>query len=227
MDVVTVKANEMNESLKHWNAWFDGAANPNPGRRGIGGLLTGPHGERIEISCDIGHGTNNEAEYAALIAVLDAAIEAGVQSLTIYGDSQLVIKQVSGEWLINAKSLVPMCQTVIALKKEIPRVTISWIPRDENGEADALSKKAIGTLSDEAVDSSIWTTPTEIGKIFGLSGIAMGKRMDSAHLRAGGKPTQLALDTQCALLVEHHFGHKVFWHRKNLPAALKAALLLD
>lgn len=217
----------MNENPKGWNAWFDGATNPNPGRRGIGGLLTGPNGERIEISRDIGHGTNNEAEYAALMAVLDAAIDAGIQDLTVYGDSQLVIKQVSGEWLINAKSLVPMCQTVIALKKEIANVNILWIPREENGEADALSKKAIGTLGDGPVDPTIWTTPTEIGKIFGLSGVAMGKRMDSAKLRAGGKPTQLALDTQCALLVEHHFGHKVFWHRKNLPAALKAALLLD
>ena len=59
-----------------WKAWFDGATNPNPGERGIGGVLKGPAGERIEISENIGFGTNNEAEYAALMAVLDAAIDA-------------------------------------------------------------------------------------------------------------------------------------------------------
>lgn len=217
----------MNENPNAWQGWFDGATNPNPGARGIGGLLLGPAGERIEISQEIGHGTNNEAEYAALIAVLDAAVEARVQDLTVYGDSQLVIKQVSGEWLINAKSLVPMCQTVIALKKEIARVKLLWIPREENGAADALSKKAIAAPGGEVVDETIWTTLTEIGKVYGLSGVAMGKRLDSAKLRADGKPTQFALESSCALSVEHHFGHKVFWHRKNLPATLKALLLLD
>ncbi|MFZ4539093.1 ribonuclease HI family protein [Propionivibrio sp.] len=216
----------MTDEQTGWTAWFDGAANPNPGSRGIGGLLKGPRGERIEISSAIGSGTSNEAEYAALIAVLDAACEAGIQELTVYGDSQLVIKQVNGEWLINSKSLVPMCQTVLALMADIPNVIIRWIPRAENGEADALSKKAIGGDAEGPVDRKIWTTPTEIGKAYRLSGIAMGKRMDSAKLRAGGKPTQLAIDTHCALVVANHFGHDVFWHRTNLPAALKAAQLL-
>lgn len=59
-----------------WKAWFDGATQgSNPGVRGIGGLLLGPSGERIEIAEEIGMGTNNEAEYMALMAVLDAAIE--------------------------------------------------------------------------------------------------------------------------------------------------------
>ena len=58
-----------------WKAWFDGATQgSNPGVRGIGGLLLGPSGERIEIAEEIGMGTNNEAEYMALMAVLDAAI---------------------------------------------------------------------------------------------------------------------------------------------------------
>ena len=210
-----------------WQGWFDGATNPNPGERGIGGVLKGPAGERIEISENIGFGTNNEAEYAALMAVLDAAIDAKVQKLEVFGDSQLVIKQVSGEWLINSKTLVPMCRSVLDLKAQIPSVVMRWIPRDQNSEADALSKRAIGVSEPAPVDRTVWMKVTDIGKPFGLSGIALGKKMDLAKLRENGKPTQLALDKGCALRVENGFGHDTYWHRQLLPAALREALLLD
>lgn len=211
-----------------WQAWFDGATkNANPGIRGIGAILKGPAGELIEIAQEIGHGTNNEAEYCALMAVLDAAADAGVKSLVVYGDSQLVIKQVSGEWLINAESLVPLCKTVLKLKAQIPEVHLRWIPREQNIEADALSKRAIGVVAAAPLDRTVWMKITEIGKPFGLSGVALGKRMDAAKLREGGKPTQLALDKGCALRVENNFGHEDFWHRKLLPAALREAMLLD
>ena len=215
-------------STNTWHAWFDGATkHANPGIRGIGALLKGPAGQYIEIAQEIGHGTNNEAEYCALMAVLDAAVEAQVQDLVVYGDSQLVIKQVTGEWLINAPGLVPFCKTVQELKVQIPKVHLIWIPREENGEADALSKRAIGIVAPVPLDRTVWMKITEIGKPFGLSGVALGKRMDAAKLREGGKPTQLALDKGCALRVENSFGHEDFWHRKLLPAALREAMLLD
>lgn len=211
-----------------WYAWFDGATkHSNPGVRGIGGVLKGPAGERIEIAENIGAGTNNEAEYCALIAVLDAAVAARAQQLVVHGDSQLVIRQVNGEWLINSPSLVPLCQTVLELKAQIPAVSLRWIPREENGEADELSKRAIGIAAPVPLDRSVWMKITEIAKPFGLSGVALGKRMDAAKLRAGGKPTQLALDKGCAMRLENHFGHEDFWHRKLLPAALREAMLLD
>ena len=211
-----------------WHAWFDGATkHSNPGIRGIGAVLKGPAGQIVEIAQEIGEGTNNEAEYCALMAVLDAAVDAGVQDLVVYGDSQLVIKQVSGEWLINAQALVPLCKTVIELKAQIPKVALRWIPREENSAADALSKRAIGVAAAQPIDRSVWMKITEIGKPFGLSGVALGKRMDAAKLREGGKPTQLALEKGCALRVENNFGHEDFWHRKLLPAALKEAMLLD
>ncbi len=211
-----------------WNAWFDGATKEsNPGLRGIGGVLKGPAGERIEISEEIGQGTNNEAEYAALMAVLDAAVEAKVENLVVHGDSQLVVRQVNGEWFIKAKELVPMCKTVLELKGQIPNITIRWIPREENSEADALSKKSLGVIDKESIDRTVWMKITDIGKPFGLSGVALGKKMDSAKLRVNGKPTQLAIEKGCALRVPNGFGHDDFWHRKLLPAALREAYLLD
>ena len=211
-----------------WSAWFDGATKAtNPGERGIGGVLKGPAGEHIEISESIGFGTNNEAEYAALMAVLDAAVEAKVQHLDVYGDSQLVVSQVNGEWLIKAKELVPLCRTVLNLKAQIPNVTLRWIPREQNSEADALSKKALGVLDKDSIDRTVWMKISEIGKPFSLSGVALGKKMDLAKLRENGKPTQLAIEKGCALRVPYGFGHDDFWHRKLLPAALREARFLD
>jgi len=211
-----------------WYAWFDGATkHSNPGVRGIGAVLKGPAGQIVEIAQEIGQGTNNEAEYCALMAVLDAAVTAQVQNLIVYGDSQLVIKQVNGEWLINAPGLVHFCKTVLELKALIPNVSLRWIPREENTEADVLSKRAIGIAAPEPLDRTVWMKITEIGKPFCLSGVALGKRMDAAKLREGGKPTQLALDKGCAIRVENNFGHDDFWHRKLLPAALREVMLLD
>ena len=185
-----------------WHAWFDGATkHTNPGIRGVGALLKGPDGQHIEIAQEIGHGTNNEAEYCALMAVLDAAVEAQVQDLVVYGDSQLVIKQVTGEWLINAPGLVPFCKTVQGLKAQIPQVRFIWIPREENSEADALSKRAIGVAAPQALDRSVWMKITEIGKPFrlvrrgagqadGCRQIARRRQADPARPRQGLCPAR-------------------------------------
>lgn len=211
-----------------WYAWFDGATkDTNPGLRGIGGVLKGPNGERIEIAQEIGYGTNNESEYAALLAVLDAAVTAKVQRLVVRGDSQLVINQVTGKWLISAKDLVPLCQSAMALKAQIPYVTLEWIPRDQNTEADALSKRALGVVDKETMDRNVWMKITAIAKPFGLSGVALGKKMDLAKFRENGKPTELAVSRGLALRVPNGFGHDDYWNRQLLPAALREKLLLD
>lgn len=211
-----------------WNAWFDGATKgTNPGIRGIGGVLKGPGGERIEISEEIGHGTNNEAEYAALMAVLDCAIQAKVKRLVVHGDSQLVINQANGAWLIKAKELAPLCNTVMALKAQIPSVKLLWIPRTENAEADALSKQALGVIDLNTIDRTVWMKISEIAKPFGLSSVALGKKMTKAKLRENGKPTPLAIDKGVVLRVPNNFGYDDYWHRQLLPAALREALFLD
>ena len=211
-----------------WKAWFDGATQgSNPGVRGIGGLLLGPSGERIEIAEEIGMGTNNEAEYMALMAVLDAAIEVGAQHLEVFGDSQLVINQVNGAWFIKAKELLPLSKTVIELKAQIAQVTLRWIPREENSEADALSKKALGIIDSDAIDRTVWMKIADIARPFGLSSVALGKKMTKAGLRHNGKPTELAVQLGCVLRIPNRFGHDDYWHRQLVPAVLRKTLFLD
>lgn len=135
-----------------WQAWFDGSAHPNPGRLGIGGLLLGPAGERIEISERAGHGNSGEAEYLALVALLEAAVAARPGVLAIYGDSQVVIGDVAGgvgaAGGAGAAGLEQHRERALDLLAQLEksgRVTLHWVPRHRNGEADRLSQQAIAS----------------------------------------------------------------------------------
>jgi ribonuclease HI len=134
-----------------WRAWFDGSAHPNPGRCGIGALLTGPAGERIEISRPAGYGNSSEAEYQALIALLEAAVQTGASSLTVYGDSQVVINDVGAAPDGQAQVLRELRTAAVALIAQLDDVTLRWIPRHKNPEADALSQRAVAAWEGETV----------------------------------------------------------------------------
>ncbi len=128
-----------------WRAWFDGSAHPNPGRCGIGALLTGPDGARVEIVRSAGYGNSSEAEYQALIAVLQAALEHGAIGLTVYGDSQVVINDVNGVGK-SALSLNAYRLQARSLMAALGPVVVRWLPRHKNGAADALSQRAVAEL---------------------------------------------------------------------------------
>ncbi|QBE66906.1 ribonuclease HI family protein [Pseudoduganella lutea] len=126
-----------------WRGWFDGSATPNPGRLGIGALLLGPGGERIEISRRAGEGSSGDAEYLALIALLETAVETGIRELAAYGDSQVVVQDVLMGEVPGAKGLEAHRARVLALMARLDRVAVRWLPRHRNGDADALSQRAI------------------------------------------------------------------------------------
>jgi len=126
-----------------WRAWFDGSAHPNPGRIGIGVLLSGPAGERIEISRRAGHGSSGDAEYLALIAALEKAVELGLPELLLYGDSQVVVQDVLLSPQAGARALEQHRARVGQLMAALAQVHVRWVPRHRNGEADRLSQQAI------------------------------------------------------------------------------------
>jgi ribonuclease HI len=202
-----------------WRAWFDGAADPNPGAAGIGALLIGPSGERVEIAESIGFGTNNEAEYKALIAILKAAIELGAAELDVRGDSKLVVEQVSGRWAVKSERLMGLRSEAAGLLARIQGARLSWIPRDDNAEADALSKKAIGKDADEEND---WGNLTDIGTLLGVSAVMAGRRLDAIGLREGKKPSKTALEAGIGRIVENRFGHDIQWHSALAAAAIQS-----
>jgi ribonuclease HI len=125
-----------------WLAWFDGSARPNPGRIGIGGVLRNPDGELFEHCAAAGHGDSNQAEYLALIAVLELALQLKATPLIVCGDSRVVIDSLRSD--SHAGTLSDYHARARALLVQLPDVRLHWIPRHRNAVADALSQRAFG-----------------------------------------------------------------------------------
>jgi ribonuclease HI len=89
-----------------------------------------------------GYGNSSEAEYRALIALLEAAAQAGAHGLTIYGDSKVVIDDLNGSDATAAPSLNELRQAALALTAQLRGFSLRWIPRHKNSAADALSQRA-------------------------------------------------------------------------------------
>lgn len=128
--------------VTHATVWFDGACYGNPGPTG-GGAIVDIEGRRTQHSQRGPRGTNNEAEYLGLITGLKAAKAAGATSLTVKGDSQLIIRQLEGQYKVKAANLRPMFEEAKALLRNFEQVRLEWVRRDLNAEADAAARAAI------------------------------------------------------------------------------------
>lgn len=128
-----------------WYAWFDGATRPNPGKMGVGGLLKSPDGRTVEISFAAGYGDSTEAEYLALIAVLEEAVRIQPQKLMVYGDSQVVINGMQTASGFSASHLNELSGQAKQLISQLGAVSLHWTPRQKNTAADALSQRALST----------------------------------------------------------------------------------
>ncbi len=125
-----------------WLAWFDGSSHPNPGKMGIGAVLQSPSGDITKICCAAGQGDNNVAEYLALIALLEEAARIQPDKLAIYGDSQIIINEVSNAAIPGALPFQNHRRHAMQLIRQLKEVTLTWIPRKKNTAADALSQQA-------------------------------------------------------------------------------------
>ncbi|MDX1691669.1 MAG: ribonuclease HI family protein [Acidimicrobiia bacterium] len=127
-----------------WTLYADGASRGNPGPSGIGAVLYDPDGEVVdEIAGMIGETTNNVAEYRALVAGLEAAARRGVDVLTVRLDSQLLVRQATGEYRVKAKHLRPLALRVRRLAEGFEEVRFEHVPRAENAVADALANQGL------------------------------------------------------------------------------------
>jgi ribonuclease HI len=122
----------------------DGGARGNPGPAGIGVVLTDPSGEVIgEIAEGIGDTTNNVAEYSALIAGLELALEKGVTDIEVFMDSTLVISQLKGEWKIKNDRLRALAVKARALLNRFENKSLQHVPREQNSDADRLANQGM------------------------------------------------------------------------------------
>lgn len=124
---------------------FDGGCNPNPGEMGIGVIVLDDSNKKVlELSRKIGFGTNNQAEYRAVITGMEELRGIYTGELLIQGDSKLVINQLTGKWQVKGKELQALFYRIKELENEFQAVNYNWVNREENAEADLLSAKALG-----------------------------------------------------------------------------------
>jgi ribonuclease HI len=134
-----------------WELYFDGASSikpiAGPGvptvRADAGLVFVTPEGGIIRHSLALTKPcTNNDAEYEALIVGLELSLELEIKAVRIFGDSQLIINQIMGEYKVLKPELIQYHQKAMELMKKIPYVSIEKVTRAVNGEADALAKLA-------------------------------------------------------------------------------------
>jgi len=125
------------------HCYFDGACRGNPGASAVGWVIVTDDGIAAEGSETIGRATNNQAEYEALVAVLEAARDYGYDEVQIRGDSELIVKQVTGEYGVNDPDLREFRVRVHELLRAFDDWTISHVPREINERADELANEAL------------------------------------------------------------------------------------
>jgi ribonuclease HI len=120
--------------------WSDGAARGNPGPAGLGAILKTPSGEVLAAeSRYLGHTTNNVAEYRALLMGLERALALGVRKLEVRADSELLIKQLRGEYRVKNQGLKPLFAEAKALLSRFESYQLTHVRRELNSEADQLA----------------------------------------------------------------------------------------
>ena len=129
--------------MKHLDIFTDGACSGNPGPAGIGVVIR--ENEKIikEISMFIGNATNNVAEYTALIYGLQEALKLKADSVMVKSDSELLCRQIQGIYQVKNAGIQVLFNQVSHLIEGFKSFNIAHVRREENKEADALSKKAI------------------------------------------------------------------------------------
>jgi ribonuclease HI len=123
-------------------AYVDGGSHGNPGPAGIGVVLETPGGEILKISKWIGHQDNNVAEYAAVLEALQLAVARKAKRLQVYCDSEVVVRQMNGEYACRSPRLYSLNWTCRKLARAM-EFTISHIPRELNLEANHLANAAV------------------------------------------------------------------------------------
>ncbi len=122
----------------------DGASRGNPGDAGIGWLILDESGKPVrEGGRYIGVTTNNVAEYNALIEGLKMALEEGADEILVRSDSELMVRQVSGDYRVKNEGLLPLFVQARRLLLRFKRWRIEYVPREQNRRADALANRGI------------------------------------------------------------------------------------
>ncbi len=123
-------------------AYVDGGSHGNPGPAGIGVVIEGPNGETTRIAKWIGHQDNNVAEYFALLEAMQHAVTVKARALHVFSDSEVVVKQMTGDYACRSPRLHSLNWTCRKLARSF-EFSIAHVSRENNREANELANRAV------------------------------------------------------------------------------------
>jgi len=127
-----------------WTVFTDGASRGNPGPASIGAVVYDATGQEVHtVSRRLGRATNNEAEYQAVIAGLEAALGLGGGSVDLRMDSQLIVRQLEFRYRVRNARLRPFFERVVELRRQFESFKVTHVPREQNKRADQLANLAL------------------------------------------------------------------------------------
>jgi ribonuclease HI len=141
-------AAEPKPAVAAYRANIDGGSRGNPGPASYGVVIRDPRGQTVaRLKKYVGRMTNNVAEYYGLIAALDYAQSQGIRALRIESDSELLVKQMRGQYKVKSPELRPLFERARKMSQGLESFRIDHVYREQNQEADALANEALDETS--------------------------------------------------------------------------------
>ena len=132
---------------ERFRAGFDGGSRGNPGPAAWGVVVLDATGRAVEgFAGAIGRATNNVAEYTGLLEALAIALARDAEDVELLADSELIVKQVRGEYKVRHPDLIPLHAEAVRRIGRFRRFTIGHVPRDKNKAADKLVNRALNLV---------------------------------------------------------------------------------
>ena len=141
-------------------AYTDGASRGNPGPAAAGFILTDSAGAQLQAKAFfLGRNTNNVAEYTGVVKALEAVIKIGAKSLIVFSDSQLLVKQINGEYKVKSEQIRPLYQQAVEMLGRLENWKVQFVFREKNKEADSLVNQALNLEKDVEDKPALRRTP--------------------------------------------------------------------
>jgi ribonuclease HI len=147
-----------------WTIFTDGGSRGNPGPAAYAYVIKRTGQPDIEEMAYLGQTTNNIAEYTGLVKALEHARELGGKKLIVNSDSELMVKQMNGQYKVKNEGLRPLYEQAARLRKQFEAVTIKHIYREQNAQADALCNEAMDNPRDSKPRSPVEHDSNRIAK---------------------------------------------------------------
>jgi ribonuclease H / adenosylcobalamin/alpha-ribazole phosphatase len=141
---------------ERFRAGFDGGSRGNPGPAAWGVVIFNALGRPVEgFAGAIGRATNNVAEYTGLLEALAIALERNAADVELLADSELVVKQVRGEYKVRHPDLIPLHAEAVRLISGFRKFKIGYVPREKNKDADKLVNRALNLVEAGGPDARV------------------------------------------------------------------------